>query len=223
MLANLQIMIDSIPVLLGGVGLTLTLALVAYAVSLVLGTAIAMARLSNFKLLRMVSAIYVDFFRGTPLIVQLFMIYFGLPSLLSELGLQFRFDRFYAAITALSLYSSAYIAEVIRTGVKSLSQGQWDAGRAVGLRPMLVWFLVILPQTFRRSIPSLGNEAIGMLKNTSLVSIIGYEELFRKGQLIVAENYQPFQVYVTVALIYLCLTVLTSAVNRFLEHRFRTI
>jgi arginine/lysine/histidine/glutamine transport system substrate-binding/permease protein len=222
-MSNIQVMLDSLPVLISGAGLTILLALVAYSVSLVLGTAIAVARLSDWKTLRFAAAIHIDFFRGTPLLVQLFMIYFGIPSLLSELGLSFRFDRFYAAITALSLYSSAYIAEVLRTGVKSLGLGQWDAAKSLGLRTSLVWLLIVLPQAFRRSIPSLGNEAIGMLKNTSLVSIIGFEELFRKGQLIVAENYQPFQIYVMVALIYLSLTVLTSAVNRLLEHRFRTI
>ncbi|MER8439955.1 amino acid ABC transporter permease [Mesorhizobium sp. M1312] len=222
-MSNIQVMLDSLPVLISGAGLTILLALVAYSVSLVLGTAIAVARLSNLKTLRFAAAIHIDFFRGTPLLVQLFMIYFGIPSLLSELGLSFRFDRFYAAITALSLYSSAYIAEVLRTGVQSLGLGQWDAAKSLGLRTSLVWLLIVLPQAFRRSIPSLGNEAIGMLKNTSLVSIIGFEELFRKGQLIVAENYQPFQIYVMVALIYLSLTVLTSAVNRLLEHRFRTI
>ncbi|MDQ0323882.1 His/Glu/Gln/Arg/opine family amino acid ABC transporter permease subunit [Pararhizobium capsulatum DSM 1112] len=222
-MSHFQTMFNSFPILLSAAGITVLLAFLAYCASLILGTIVAIARLSEIKTVRFLTILYVDFFRGTPLIVQLFMIYFGIPSFIQEFGLSFRFDRFYAAILALSLYGSAYVAEVLRTGILSLGLGQWDAARALGLRTSLVWLLVVLPQTFRRSIPSLGNEAIGMLKNTSLVSIIGYEELFRRGQLIVAESYQPFEIYTVVALIYLSLTILTSILNRALESRFKTI
>jgi arginine/lysine/histidine/glutamine transport system substrate-binding/permease protein len=218
----LDLFIASLPALWQGVQLTLLLAVVSYSAALVIGTFIAVGRLSSFAIIRFLCTIYVDFFRGTPLIVQIFMVYFGIPSILQEFGIPFRFDRFYAAVLTLSCYIAAYIAEDIRAGAKSLGQGQWDAARALGLRPSHVWVLVILPQAFRRALPSLGNEAVGILKDTSLVAIIGYEELFRKGQLIVANTYQPFQVYLFVALIYLCLTMITSFANRFLERRFQT-
>jgi len=218
----LDLIIDSLPALWEGVQLTILLAVVSYSAALVLGTFIAVGRLSSSATLRVICTIYVDFFRGTPLIVQIFMVYFGIPSFLQEFGIPFRFDRFYAAAVTLSCYIAAYIAEDIRAGAKSLGQGQWDAARALGLRPLNVWSLVILPQAFRRALPSLGNEAVGILKDTSLVAIIGYEELFRKGQLIVANTYQPFQIYLLVALIYLCLTMITSLANRYLERRFQT-
>ena len=121
----------------------------------------------------------------------------------------------------LSLYIAAYVSEDLRTGVMSLGTGQWDAAHALGLRPLYVWTLVILPQAFRRALPSLGNEAVGIIKDTSLVAIIGYEELFRKGQLIVAETYQPFEIYVVVSAIYLFLTMLTSSLNKYLERKFK--
>jgi His/Glu/Gln/Arg/opine family amino acid ABC transporter permease subunit len=221
-MTHFQLMIESLPTLLIGARLTIFLAVISYVIALVIGTFIAIGRLSNRGVIRFLCSIYVDFFRGTPLIVQIFMVYFGIPSLMQELGLPFRFDRFYAAVITLSLYIAAYISEDLRTGVKSLGTGQWDAARALGLRPSYVWALVILPQAFRRALPSLGNEAVGILKDTSLVAIIGYEELFRKGQLIVANTYQPFDIYALVAIIYLFLTILTSLMNRYLERRFKS-
>jgi arginine/lysine/histidine/glutamine transport system substrate-binding/permease protein len=218
----LDLVVASLPALWQGVQLTVLLAVVSYSFALVLGTFIAVGRLSSFAFVRFLCIVYVDFFRGTPLIVQIFMVYFGIPSILQEFGIPFRFDRFYAATLTLSCYIAAYIAEDLRAGVKSLGQGQWDAARALGFRPSRVWALVILPQAFRRALPSLGNEAVGILKDTSLVAIIGYEELFRKGQLIVANTYQPFQIYLLVALIYLCLTIATSFATRFMERRFHS-
>ncbi|MCP9234213.1 amino acid ABC transporter permease [Mesorhizobium sp. LMG 17147] len=220
-MAHLQVMIDSLPTLLIGAKLTVLLAVISYALALLLGTLIAVGRLSNNRIISFFCAIYVDFFRGTPLLVQIFMVYFGIPSLLQDFGIPFRFDRFYAAVLTLSLYIAAYVSEDLRTGVTSLGTGQWDAAHALGLRPLYVWTLVILPQAFRRALPSLGNEAVGIIKDTSLVAIIGYEELFRKGQLIVAETYQPFEIYVVVSAIYLILTMLTSSLNRYLESKFK--
>ncbi|PAP92051.1 amino acid ABC transporter permease [Mesorhizobium wenxiniae] len=217
-----ELLANSLPALLHGAQLTVLLAVISYMFALVLGTFIAVGRLSNYRIIRFFCMVYVDFFRGTPLIVQIFMVYFGIPSILQEIGIPFRFDRFYAAVLTLSCYIAAYISEDLRTGVRSLGTGQWDAARALGLRPSYVWAFVILPQAFRRALPSLGNEAVGILKDTSLVAIIGFEELFRKGQLIVANTYKPFEIYLLVAIIYLFLTMLTSFANRFLERRFQS-
>ena len=216
---SLQLVSDSLPTLILGAKLTIALAAIAYMIAILIGTLITVGRLSGTRPVRLICAIYVDFFRGTPLIVQLFMVYFGIPSAMREMGLPFRFDRFYAAITTLSLYIAAYIAEDLRTGVMSIGAGQWDAARALGLRTSYVWAFVILPQAFRRALPSLCNEAIGILKDTSLVSVIGYEELFRKGQLIVAQTYRPFEIYAVVSVIYLLLTHLISLGSKYLSRR----
>jgi arginine/lysine/histidine/glutamine transport system substrate-binding/permease protein len=145
------------------------------------------------------------------------MIYFGLPALAQELGFTFNFDRLVAAIIALSLNIAAYIAETVRAGIQSIEIGQTEAAKSLGLSPLLTMRLVIFPQAFRRMLPPLGNEFIGLLKDTSLVAIIGFEELFRKGQLIVAQNYRAFEIYATVAIVYLCLTLLASQVFSRLE------
>ncbi|MGF1535568.1 MAG: amino acid ABC transporter permease, partial [Elainellaceae cyanobacterium] len=159
---------------------------------------------------RFAARAYIDFFRGTPLLVQIFMIYFGMPALLQSLGFDFRLGRLFAAVLALSLNSAAYIAEIVRAGIQSIETGQREASESLGLGPVQTMRYVIFPQAFRRMIPPLGNEFITLLKDTSLVAVIGYEELFRRGQLIVSQTYRAFEIYVAVALVYLVLTLLFS-------------
>ncbi|MDJ0568176.1 MAG: ABC transporter permease subunit [Pleurocapsa sp. MO_192.B19] len=187
------------------------------------GTLLATASISNFKPLGWFTRIYVDFFRGTPLLVQIFMIYFGLPSLLQQIGFDFSFNRFAAAVTALSLNSAAYLAEIIRGGIQSIDQGQWEASQSMGMSWMQTMRHVIFPQAFRRMLPPLGNEFITMIKDTSLVAIIGFEELFRQGQLMVATTYRAFEIYAAVALIYLLLTFVASRVFSWLEKRLNPV
>lgn len=206
-----------LPILLQGALVTIELTILSAVFGLIIGTLTALLRLSRFLPGRWLARAYVDFFRGTPLIVQIFMIYFGLPALAQELGFTFNFDRFVAGVIALSLNIAAYIAETVRAGIQSIEIGQTEAAKSLGLSPLLTLRLVIFPQAFRRMLPPLGNEFIGLLKDTSLVAVIGFEELFRKGQLIVAQNYRAFEIYATVAIVYLCLTLLASQVFSRLE------
>jgi arginine/lysine/histidine/glutamine transport system substrate-binding/permease protein len=178
---------------------------------------LGIARLSTVTPLRIATRIYVDFFRGTPLLVQIFMIYFGLPAFINSLGGSFSFNRFAAAILALSLNAAAYLAEIVRAGIQSIELGQREAAESLGLDSVQSMRYIIFPQAFRRMIPPLGNEFITLLKDTSLVAVIGYEELFRRGQLIVAQNYRAFEIYITVALVYLLLNTLSSQVFIWLE------
>lgn len=127
-------------------------------------------------------------------------------------------ERLPAAVTALSLNASAYLAEIVRGGIKSIDKGQWEASRSLGMNSLQTMTLVIFPQAFRRMLPPLGNEFITILKDTSLVAVIGFEELFRQGQLIVATNYRAFEIYAAVALIYLALTLLSSRAFHWLEN-----
>ena len=133
------------------------------------------------------------------------------------MGFTLNINRLVAGVIALSLNSAAYIAEIVRAGIQSIEVGQTEAAQSLGLNPVQTMRYVIFPQAFRRMIPPLGNEFITMLKDTSLVAVIGLEELFRKGQLIVAGNYRAFEVYTAVAIIYLCLTLIASQGFSYLE------
>lgn len=213
----LTIISNALPTLLIGTLVTLQLAIISIVFGLVFGSLIGIARLSKNRIVRWLARAYIDFFRGTPLLVQIFMIYFGIPALIKELGFEFNFNRFIAAVVALSLNSAAYIAEIIRGGIASIDAGQTEAAQSLGMDSAQTMRFVVFPQAFRRMLPPLGNTFISLLKDTSLVAVIGFEELFRRGQLIVASNYRPFELYATVAVIYLVLTLLSSVGFSYLE------
>jgi arginine/lysine/histidine/glutamine transport system substrate-binding and permease protein len=204
------IILQALPNLLQGMVITLELTILAALISLGLGILLGVARMSKPWPLRWLARGYIDFLRGTPLLVQIFMIYFGLPAIAQQLGLTFNLDRLAAGVLALGLNGSAYIAEIVRAGIQSIEIGQWEAAASLGLKPMTTMVQVIFPQAIRRMIPPLGNEFITLMKDTSLVAVIGFEELFRRGQLIVAQNYRAFEVYTAVALLYLILTISAS-------------
>lgn len=207
---SLSIILKSVPTLLGGALVTLELTALSVLLGTIGGSLIGIVRLQAALPLRFCARAYVDFFRGTPLLVQIFMIYFGLPALAQNFGFTFTLNRLAAAVIALSLNSAAYIAEIVRAGIQSIELEQVEAAQSLGLSSVQTMRYVIFPQALRRIFPPLGNEFISLLKDTSLVAIIGFEELFRKGQLIVAENYRSFEIYLTVALVYLFLTLLFS-------------
>lgn len=213
----MQTILEALPNLLLGAVVTLQLTAVTVFLGMVLGSLIGIARLSTSRPLSMAARVYIDFFRGTPLLVQIFMIYFGLPALIKGLGFAFSLNQWAAAIIALTLNSAAYIAEIVRGAIQSIERGQHEASESLGLGPVQAMRYVIFPQAFRRMIPPLGNEFISLLKDTSLVAVIGFEELFRRGQLIVAQNYRSFEIYFAVALVYLVLTLLSSQAFGLLE------
>ncbi|MDJ0717725.1 MAG: amino acid ABC transporter permease [Prochloraceae cyanobacterium] len=217
MFDSLKAIVDAFPSLLLGTSVTLQLTAFSVSIGTILGTLLALARLSRYQFLRCSARFYVDFFRGTPLLVQIFTIYFGLPALFQNLSLEFQLARFSAAIIALSLNSSAYLSEIIRGGIQSIEIGQWEASFSLGMGKLQTLRHIIFPQAIRRMLPPLGNEFIIILKDTSLVAAIGFEELFRRGQLIVANNYRAFEIYITVALIYFGLTLLSSRIFTWLE------
>lgn len=215
--SSTQVILTSLPPLLAGTLITLQLAAIASIFGLVGGSLLGILRLSKSRLLRWLAVAYIDFFRGTPLLVQLFMIYFGIPAAFQAVGLSFNFNRFLAAVVALSLNCAAYVAEVVRAGIQSIEIGQSEAAQSLGLNSLQTLRFIIFPQALRRMLPPLGNQFVSLLKDTSLVAVIGFEELFRRGQLIVAENYRPFELYGAIALIYLALTLLSSQGFNYLE------
>ncbi|MGC1307357.1 MAG: amino acid ABC transporter permease, partial [Phormidesmis sp.] len=172
---SLGFVIAALPALLQGALITLQLTAVAVLLGSIGGIALGIARLSKIWLIRLAARVYIDFFRGTPLLVQLFMIYFGVPPLVRSIGIDFTFNQWSAAVVGLSLNSAAYLAEIVRAGIQSIEAGQKEASESLGLGPAQTMRYVVFPQALRRMIPPLGNEFITLLKDTSLVAIIGYQ------------------------------------------------
>jgi len=205
--------------LLKGAGITLLLTVLSFSFGLVGGTSLAMLLQSPWVPLRHLCRVYIDFFRGTPMLVQLFLIYFGLPALLQAMAVPFTIERLPAAVIALSLNVAAYLAEVLRSGIESIDRGQWEAADALGFSPLERMRFVVAPQAIRRVLPPLANEFITLIKDTSLAAVIGFDELFRQGQLMVATTYRAFEIYIAVALVYLLMTTSASLLFKRLERK----
>lgn len=215
--------IQSLPVLLQGAVITVEITAISVFLGTLIGLIASLGRLSKTRFPRILAGIYIDFIRGTPLLVQIFIIYFGIPAFMRVLtGEIWRVNEWVAAITACSINSGAYIAEIFRAGIQSIDRGQMEAARSLGMTHGQAMFHIILPQAFKRVIPPLGNEFIAMLKDTSLLAVIGFEEMFRKGQLIVAVKYNPFEIYLTVAFLYLIMTLSISRWVAYMERRLQT-
>lgn len=219
----IQVVLDSLPELLQGALVTIQLTAITVVVGIMLGSVIGILRQSPSLPLRWAARTYIDFFRGTPLLVQLLIIYYGIPGVLQSIGSPIKMERFVAAIVALSLNCAAYIAEIVRAGIQSIEVGQREASESLGLGPTQTMRHVIFPQAFRRMIPPIGNEFIALLKDTSLVSVISYQELVQNGRIIVARTYQAFPIYIAVALIYLVLTLVSSQLFSYLEKRMNPV
>lgn len=213
---NFDLIVRSLPLLLAGALVTVKITALSVAFGLLIGMLMSLARLSSKWIFRAFATAYVDFVRGTPLLVQIFIIYFALPLIVGQ-----RVDPFIAAITACSINSGAYVAEIFRGGIQSIDKGQMEAGRSLGMTWVQTMRYIILPQAFKRIIPPLGNEFIAMLKDSSLVSVIGFEELTRSGQLIIARTYASFEIWTIVAFIYLVMTFTISRLVAYLERRFK--
>ena len=213
---DMNLIVNSFPLLLVGAGVTIQITVLSTAIGFVIGLIVGVARISNLRLLRMLAEVYVEFFRGTPLLVQIFLFYFALPVITGQ-----RIDPFIAAISACGINSGAYVAEIFRAGIQSVDDGQMEAGRSLGMTWLQTMRYIIVPQAFKRVIPPLGNEFIAMLKDSSLVSVIGFEELTRRGQLIIAKTYGSFEIWMSVAVIYLVMTLTISRFVAYLERRCR--
>ena len=214
---NFDLVVNSFPLLLVGAGVTIKITALSVALGVVIGLFVGIARISRIKLLRVLAAIYVDFFRGTPLLVQIFLVYFALPVITGQ-----RVDPFVAAIGSCGINSGAYVAEIFRAGIQSIDKGQMEAGRSLGMTWVQTMRYIIVPQAFKRVIPPLGNEFIALLKDSSLVSVIGFEELTRRGQLIIAKTYGSLEIWLSVAVIYLARTLTISRFVAYLERRYKT-
>ena len=200
--------------LISGIGLTVGLSVTAILVSVLLGLSLALAALSSSAALRRVSRGYVEVFRAIPLLVLLLWVYYGLPVVS---GLQF--GAFAAGVMSLALSDAAFEAEIFRAGIQSVPKGHREAAEALGLSPLQVFRFVVLPQALRVILPALGNQFVYVLKMSSLVSVIGLQELTRRANELNVTEYRPLEIYSLLVLEYLLLILLTSWLVRRLERR----
>ena len=210
---GLKLALDSAPFLIKGAYYTIFLSLGGMFFGLLLGFGLALMRLSPFMLVRGIARIYVSFFRGTPLLVQLFMIYYGLP----ELGIEL--DPLTAALIGFSLNMGAYACEILRAAISSVDRGQWEAAASIGMTRGQAMRRAILPQAARTALPPLGNSFISLVKDTALAATIQVPELFRQAQLITARTFEIFTMYLAAALIYWILATALSHLQNRLEAR----
>lgn len=209
-----EVMLKTAPLLLEGVELTLIITVGGLLLGLLLGIVIGLINTPRYPILRFFSIIYIEIIRGTPLIVQVMFLYFALP-----LALGLRIPPNWAGVIAIGVNSGAYIAEIVRGAIASIEHGQMEAARSTGLTHFQAMLYVIWPQAFRRMIPPLTNQCIISLKDTSLLVVIGVGELTRQGQEIIAVNFRAFEVWLTVAIFYLVMTLNISTLLRYVERR----
>jgi len=208
------VVIDTLPMLMRGVWYTVYLTVGGLFFGFLLGVTAGLMKLARPWLARKISGAYVEFIRGTPMLVQAMFLYYGVP-----MAVGLRIPPLIAGVIVIAINSGAYIAEIVRGAIQSINIGQTEAGRSIGLTRAQTMRYIIWPQAFRRMIPPLGNQFIISLKDTSLLMVIGVGELLRTGQEIVAVNFRAFEVYMAVAIVYLAMTMSIAKALRMLENR----
>lgn len=203
----------AIPLLARGTLVTVQISLIAGVLACILGFALGLCALSHVAVVRWMVSAYVDFVRGTPLLIQVFLVFFALP----VIGI--RFDEIWAGIIALAINTAAYIAETVRGGVGSIERGQTEAAKSIGMFQAQILIYILLPQALRPMVPPLTNELISMTKNTSLLSVISVYELTRAGQAIISVHFVPFEIYLLLALYYYVLIKMLTWLSRWVERR----
>ena len=213
--------------IIDGVAVTCKISAVSLLFAMILGTAIAVMRLTNFKPFVWFSAAFTEFFRNTPLLVQIFFWYFGSDGLLPRGVLEWLYDHdfeFWAGVIALTVYTSAFIAEEIRSGINSIPRTQLEASRACGLSFIQAMRYVILPQAFRIIIPPLISQALNLLKNSSLCMTIGVMELTYMARQIESYSFRGFEAFTVSTLIYLCISLFVSfCITQYNKHFMRVV
>lgn len=211
-----SLIIKSLPALLDGLRMTMQITVIALIIATIIGLVVGLINISHIKSLRAIATIYIDIIRGTPLIVQAFFIYFGLPSVLD-----IKIDAVTAGIIAISLNAGAYMAEIFRAGIISIDKGQMEAARSLGLPYSKAMTKVILPQAIRRMIPAIINQFIISLKDTSILSVIGIKELTQSGEIIIASTYKAFTIWGVVGVMYIIVIMILSVISRMLERKLK--
>ncbi|EPY2306258.1 amino acid ABC transporter permease [Clostridium sporogenes] len=208
-----------------GAKYTIILAFFTVVIGTILGLLLSLMKLSKNKILKYIAVSYIEFIRGTPVLVQLYIIYYGLPTI----GINFpevpilgsNFPDFFAGILALSINSGAYVAEIIRAGIQAVDKGQMEAARSLGMSESMAMKNVIIPQAFKNILPALGNEFITIIKESSIVSIIGIHELMYNADTVRGNIFKPFEPLLVAALMYFIMTFTLSKLLGVAERRMR--
>ncbi|OED42908.1 ABC transporter permease [Endozoicomonas sp. (ex Bugula neritina AB1)] len=199
--------------ILNGLIVTIKISLVSIIFAILLGSLAGLAKISPNPALSRLADLYIELIRGTPLLVQIFIVYFFIGTVLD-------LERFTAGVVALSVFTGAYVAEIIRAGIESISRGQMEAGRSLGMSRGMTMRYIVLPQAFKRVLPPLAGQFINLIKDSSLVSVISLTDLTKAGREVVSVTFSPFEVWFSVALLYLVLTGALSYVVRRMEVKY---
>ena len=198
--------------ILNGLWITLKISFFAAILTFILGTIVAFMKLSSYQFLKDIATVYITIVRGTPLLVQIFLFYFIVANI-------FELDRFVAGVLALGIFFGAYMAEILRGAIQSIDKGQLEAANSLGITKFQAMRYIILPQAFKRALPTLVGEMIALIKDSSLVSVISITDLTKVGKEIVANTFSPFETWIVIALVYLSITSVLSYVGHKLEKR----
>lgn len=206
-----------------GTKITIFLAFFTIILGFLLGVILALMKLSKYFPLKALANSYIEFIRGTPLLIQLFIIYYGLPGIGIKIpefpALGNNFADFLAGVIALSINSASYVAEIIRAGIQSVDSGQMEASKALGMPYWLAMRTIILPQAFRKILPALGNEFIVIIKESAIVSVIGIHDLMYNADTVRGNTFQPFEPLIIVAIIYFIITFTLSKLLGIFERK----
>jgi polar amino acid transport system permease protein len=211
---EMDIIVAALPILLKGLQVTLYIFVIAIILGFLIGLVVALLRLAPIKILNWIAKVYVDAIRGTPFIVQLFFIYFGVNSL-NLISL----DSTTAGIITVAINAGAYFSEIIRAGIQSIDKGQTEAARSIGFTGTQTMRYVVLPQAFRRMLPTITNQSIISLKDTSLLSVIGIADLTQQGQIQASATFEAFKIWLAVGVIYFIIIYLLTLIANFIERR----
>ncbi len=210
---------QSWPMLLEGLKVTLEISILSIAIGMVIGLISCLMGLSKLKILNAISAVYVWIIRGTPMIVQAFIVYYGVPIIVQQFNPAFVISEFLAGIITLSLNAGAYLSEIFRSGIQAVDPGQIEASRSLGIPSGKTMFKVVLPQAFKITIPSIVNQFIITIKDTSILSVISLAELCNQAKQYSASTYRFFEVYILVGLCYLAIISLLMILSKYVEKK----
>lgn len=208
------------PLLLEGIKVTILISLLSLLIGMVIGFLACIMGMSKNRFLKGVSAVYIWIIRGTPMIVQAFIVYFGMPQLIQMIEPSFRIEAFTAGVITLSLNAGAYLSEIFRGGISAVPNGQVEAARSLGLSKGRTMLKVILPQAIKIAIPSMVNQFIITVKDTSILSVIGLADVVNKAKIYVGKSYAFFETYILVAIYYLVVISILMVFSKYLEKKF---
>lgn len=216
----MDVYLKGIQIAYSGIAVTLEITICAVLIGVVVGLIVALGKMSAVKPVKIFFSVYVEILRGTPMVVQALIIYFGVPMMMQKYGLDFRWENpIIASILVCGINSSAYVAEIIRSGLQAVDKGQMEAARSLGMNHFQAMRFIVVPQAFRIILPALGNEFISLLKETAVLSIITVTDVTRRSMLWAAATFESWPAYLGTAIVYLSITIPLSRLVAYLERR----